>query len=216
MFRALAADDPPLEVVGRELDDRDRRLRGVARRDALERVGDERSGAPPCVGARLLLHLPHLARELVPDEVLRAVEKLLARLVDGQARDLLECRERVPLRVAELLLERLDVDLAISEPLLSPLELRETGVDVELLLEDALLDLRDLDAPILDLALDLAAKRDRLLARFDLRLAPKRLGLALRVAEQLLALAPARLRTRDRDQPSEDDGRREQLRRGFR
>ena len=33
--------------------------------------------APLRVGARLLLELAHLARELVPDEVLRALEQLL-------------------------------------------------------------------------------------------------------------------------------------------
>ena len=49
------------------------------------------------------------------------------------------------------------MDLAISEPLLASLELREPRIDLELLLEDALLDLRDLDAPVLYLALDLAA-----------------------------------------------------------
>ena len=43
--------------------------------------------------------------------------------------------ERLTLRVPELVLERLDVDLAISQPLLAPLELREPRVDLELLLE---------------------------------------------------------------------------------
>ncbi len=91
---ALTPDDAPLEIVRRELDDRDRRLGGVARGDALERVGDESPRTATGVGARFLLHLPHLARELVPHEVLRPVEQLLARFVDRQPRDLLECRER--------------------------------------------------------------------------------------------------------------------------
>ena len=67
---ALAADDPPLEIVRGELDDGDRRLCGMAGGDALERVGDERPRAPARVRASLLLHLPHLAGELVADEVL--------------------------------------------------------------------------------------------------------------------------------------------------
>ena len=100
------------------------------------------------------------------------------------------------------------MNLAIPEPLLSPLELRQTGVDVELLLENALLDLRDLHAPILNLVLDLASKRDRLLARFDLRLAPKRLRLSLCVAEQLLPLAPRAMNARPRP-AQQNDGRRE-------
>ena len=107
------------------------------------------------------------------------------------------------------------MNLAIPEPLLSPLELRQTGVDVELLLENALLDLRDLHAPILDLALDLASKRDRLLARFDLSLAAKGLGLALGVAEQLLPLAPRAMNARPRPAAGERRTPRE-LRRGFR
>ena len=203
---ALAADDAALEVVRSELDDRHRRLGRVARGDALERVGDERAGAPPRVGSCLLLHLPHLAGELVADEVLRAFEQLLARLVDGQARDLLERGEGLPLRVAELVLERLDVHLAIAEPLLPPLELGQPGVGLELLLEHALLDLGDLDAAVLHLALDLAAQRDGLLARIDLRLAANGLGFALRVARAALALVLGGSDARPR--PAEEhDGR---------
>ena len=52
---ALAADDPALHVVGGKLDERDRRLGGVAGRDALESVGDEVPGAALGLGARLLL-----------------------------------------------------------------------------------------------------------------------------------------------------------------
>ena len=76
----LAADDPALHVVGRELDEGDRRLGGVARGDPLERVGDEVAGAPLRLGPRLLLHLPHAARELVADELLRALEQMRLRL----------------------------------------------------------------------------------------------------------------------------------------
>ena len=76
----LPADDPPLHVVRGELDDADRRLRRVARGDALEGVGDERPRAALRVGAGLLLELPHGARELVPDQVLRALEELSSRL----------------------------------------------------------------------------------------------------------------------------------------
>ena len=62
-----------------------------------------------------------------------------------------------PLRLAELLLERLHVHLAVAEALLLALDLGQSRLGLDLLLEDALLDLRDLDPPILDLALDLAA-----------------------------------------------------------
>jgi hypothetical protein len=128
----------------------------VARGHALEGVCNERPRPTPGVGARLLLHLPYLACEVVADEVLRALEKLLTCLVHGQARDLLEGGECVPLGVAELLLQSLDVHLAIAESLLLALDLDESRVDLDLLLKDAFLDLRDLDATILNLALDLA------------------------------------------------------------
>ena len=189
---SLAADDPALEIVRRELDHSDRRLGRVARRDALERVGDERASPTACVRSRLLLHLPHLPCELVSHEVLRTFDQLLPRFVHGQARDLLERAERVALRISELFLKRLDVNLAIPEPLLLALELGQPRVDLELLGEHPLLDLRHLDAPVLDLAFDLAPQRDGLLPRVDLSLAPHGLGLALRVGEQPLAFAARR------------------------
>ena len=77
---------------------------------------------------------------------------------------------------------------AISQPLFASLELGEPRIDLELLLEDALLHLRDLDASVLDFALDLAAERDGLLACVDLRLAPYRLGIPLCIREKLVVL----------------------------
>ena len=62
----------PLHVVRRQLDERDGRLRGVARSDPLERVGHEVAGALLRFGLRLLLDLAHHPGHLVPDELLRA------------------------------------------------------------------------------------------------------------------------------------------------
>ena len=98
--------------------------------------------------------------------------------------------EGVALRLAELLLQRLDVHLAIAESLLLPLELDQPRVGLVLLLQHALLDLGDLDPAVLHLALDLAAERDGLLARLDLRLAANGFGLAASVVEEALALSP--------------------------
>ena len=70
----LAPDDATLHVVARKLDHGHRRLRGVARSHALERVGHQRPGPTACLAAGLLLHLAHRAGELVPDEVQRALE----------------------------------------------------------------------------------------------------------------------------------------------
>src|SRR5688572_13212214 len=83
----LAPDDPALEVVGGELDDRDGRFRRVTRRDALKRVGDECPCAPPSVRSRLFLHLPYLSGELVSHEILRTLDELLTCLVHREARD---------------------------------------------------------------------------------------------------------------------------------
>ena len=49
---AFPSDDPALQVVRGELDDGHRRLRGVACRDALQRVRDERPRPAPRVGSR--------------------------------------------------------------------------------------------------------------------------------------------------------------------
>ncbi len=65
----LTADDPALHVVGCELDDGDGRLGGVARGDALQRVGDEGPGAAARVRACLLLELADGPRKVVPHEV---------------------------------------------------------------------------------------------------------------------------------------------------
>ena len=188
---ALATDDPSLEVVRRELDHGDCRLGRVARSYALERVGDERTRSAARIRSRLLFHLPDLSCELVSHEILRALDQLLPCFVHGEARDLLERAERIPVRVSELLLKGLDVNLAIPEPLFLAFELDEPGVDLQLLGQHPFLDLRNLDTPVLNLAFDLAAQRDCLLARVDLRLASHRFGLALGVGEQSLAFRRA-------------------------
>src|SRR5438034_796366 len=69
----------------------------------------------------------------------------------------------------------------------SPRELGQLAVDVLLLREDALLDIHHLPAPLSDFLLDLGAEPDRLLARFDLRLAPERFCLAPGLADEQLA-----------------------------
>ena len=94
----FAADDPALHVVGRQLDDGHRRLGGMARRHALERVGDQVARAPAGLRLRLLLELADAPRELVPDELLRAGEDLGLRLADRQARDALELCDLAILR----------------------------------------------------------------------------------------------------------------------
>ncbi len=176
---ALTADDAALHVVGRELDDRHRRLGGVAGGDALERIGDQRSRAAPRLGPCLLLLLADAARELVADQVLRALEQVVLRLRDRQPGDVLELCHRLVLGRLELFLELLDMRLPVGEALLAALDLRRSARDLVLGLRQLLLDLGGLGAPALHLRLDVCAQLDGELARLDLRLATDRLGLAL-------------------------------------
>src|SRR6266508_1110167 len=184
---SLAPDDPALHVVGRELDHGDGRLGGVARGDPLQRVRDEVACAAFRLDARLFFHLPDLARQLVPDEVLGALEQVLFRLVRGHACDALELGELLVLCLLVFVLELLEVRLTIGQALLATRELGELPVDLLLLREDALLDLDDSGAVVGDLSVDLRAQRDRLLARADLGLATDRLGLPLGVVDHLAA-----------------------------
>ena len=95
--------------------------------------------------------------------------------------------------------------------LLAPLELDELALDVRLEPDDALLDLRDLDAPVLDLALDLGPEPHRLLPHLDLRLAPARLDLALDVARAAACASSSAARTRDELDVRSHDGREQHL-----
>src|SRR4029079_1943696 len=84
--------------------------------------------------------------------------------------------------------------------------LRQLAVDLLFLREHPLLDLDDPGAVLGDLAVDLGAKFDRLLARGDLRLSPQGVRFTVGVVDQLLALllrgAESRLAERaDGDRP---------------
>jgi hypothetical protein len=76
------------------------------------------------------------------------------------------------------------VHLAVADALLAPGQLDELLLELGLTLCDPLLDLCDLDAPILDLALGLGTEPDGELTGVDLGLAPNRLGLALRIGDE--------------------------------
>ncbi len=159
----------------------------MARRDPLQRVGDEAPGATLRLGARLFLLLADAPGELVPDQLLGALEEVRLRLVHGHAGDPLELAQLGVLRRLQLLLELARVHLAVVQPLLAALELDELSLRLLLAAEYALLDLHDLRSPLLDLGLDLGAETHGLLARVDLGLTAERLRLSLGVVEQLRA-----------------------------
>ena len=64
--------------------------------------------------------LAHAARELVPDQLLRALEQVRLRLADGHPGDALELAELALAGLFQLVLELLSVGLAVGDPLLAP------------------------------------------------------------------------------------------------
>src|SRR5581483_4991507 len=196
----LAADDPALHLICLQLDDADGGLRSMARRDPLERVGDEVSRAPPGFDLCLLFELPDAPRELVPDELLRPREHLRLRLVHGQPGDSLELFQLALLRRLELLLELPRVRLAVGDPLLAALELGHTPLHLVLPRAKTLLDLDRLRPAHVQVMLDLAPMPDRLFLRLQLGLALQRLGLAARLGEKELTRAPGCRQARPREQ----------------
>ncbi len=153
----------------------------MARGDPLERVGDEVACATLRLALRLLVQLAHAAGEIVPDELLRLGEQPCLRLGDRHAADPLELLELALLRFLQVLLELLDVHLAVGEALVAALELLLPALDLVLAGQDTLLDLRHSRALLSDLALDLGPEAHGLFARLDLRLAADRLRLHARV-----------------------------------
>src|SRR5579859_902664 len=160
---------------------------GVTRGDALQRVGDEIARAPLRLAASVLLEHAHAPGEIVPRQLLPAREQERLRVLERHAGDALERRLLSDLRLLQLFLELLQVDLAVGEPLVLAREVLELALDLLLLGDEALLDLEDLVAPLAELGVDLGAQLDCLLARLHLRLALQRVGLALCVLDDLAA-----------------------------
>ncbi len=206
---ALAADDPALHVVGGELDHGHGGLGCVTRGDALERVGDEVPRPPLRLRPRLLLERAHAPGEVVADQVLGTLEQVLLRLRGGHAGDALELRELEALRLLQLLLELLQVRLAVRDPLLAAGEVGQAPVGLLVLRVGPLFELHHLAAARLDLRVELGAQAHRLLARLDLGLAQLRVRLALRLLEDEASLAAGRGEARAAELGEHDEGRRD-------
>ena len=123
------------------------------------------------------LELADAPREVVSHELLRAGEDLGLGLADGQAGDALELGELAILRLLELVLELLDVRLAVGDTLLSPLELGQAALGVVLAGVQALALMEDVLALPLELSLDVGAVLDGGLLGLELGFAAYRLGL---------------------------------------
>src|SRR4029453_10321767 len=78
--------------------------------------------------------------ELVPDQVARALEQVALRLGHAQAGDPLQADEGLVLGRLQLLLQLLDVDLAVVQPLLAPVDLGSLPLELVLRRRHLLLD----------------------------------------------------------------------------
>jgi hypothetical protein len=123
----------------------------------------------------------------VPRELLSTLEHVRLGVRLAHPRYPLELRELGRLRLLQVLLELAEMRLTVGESLVSPGELDELPLYLRFLREDALLDLEHLGPAVDELRIDVGTQLHGLLACLDLRLAPHRLGLALRVVDQLLA-----------------------------
>ena len=128
---ALAADDPALHLVRREVDDGDRVLRGVVGGDALDRRDDHLPGALLRLVARLALDDPG-----EPDGVglgldLDGFEELRLRLLGGHVGDPLERFDLLVSSALQLVARLLEVPLPVEELPVALLE--HVGALVELL-----------------------------------------------------------------------------------
>jgi len=175
------------------LDERYRRLCRRAGRDALKRVGDEVAGTPLRLCGSLFLELTDAPGQLVAYLVLGLLEDSLAGLAPRHLRDPLELSPLAVVRVLEVFLQLLEVDLPIGDTLLSPREVEQPPVRLLLLLDHALLDLHGLVAPPPQLGLELRSYLHRLLSRLDLGLAPCRVRVALGLVEEQRARPPCGL-----------------------
>src|SRR5262249_15521847 len=141
---------------------------------------------------RLLVELPHPAGEVVSDQLLGLLQETRLRLIDRHAGNPFELLELALLRLFQIVLQLLDVHLAVGDALLAARELLLAPFDPALASDHPLLDLRDPGPLLADLALGLGTDADGVLPRLDLRLAPDGLGFAsglrdARAAEELHA-----------------------------
>ena len=167
----------------------------MARGNPLQGIRNKVARATLRIGACLVLERADAPCELVPRLLLAALEHQCPRVRLGQAGHPLELGDLGALRLLELLLELPDVFLPVGEPLIAARELLELLLDLELLRQNALLDLQNLSASVdyfnikvdKEIGVDLASQPHGLLARFDLRLAPHGLPFASCVFEELVA-----------------------------
>ena len=179
---ALPPDDAALEVVGGELDDRDRRLHHRVGGEPLDRHPDVVAGLLGRLLGRLLLDPPHEPRGLDPRLVLDRSDEVALGVGGGQARDLLQPAlllldhlEGVGVGLFDPLLGVGQAPLLAGELLVALLLLGELAVEVLFLLGDPLLEGGHFLPAGLDGLVELHLGGEDPLLRLDRRLAQPRL-----------------------------------------
>src|SRR5581483_8036264 len=135
---------------------------------ALKRVCDQVPRPLPRICLRFLLELADTAGQFVPDELLGTRQDLRLGLPDREAGDPLELGDLAVLGLLALLLELLDVSLAIGDALLPAFELEQAAVEVVLARVEPLALAEDVAPLALELALDLGAVLDGSFLGFQL------------------------------------------------
>ena len=181
---AFPADDAALHVVGGQLDERDGRLCRCARSNSLQRIRNEVASPALRLGrasSSICRTRPASSWRTCSSDSARIRWRASPVVIDA-------IRSSSPRwRSFSCFISSCSWRRWISRSA-TPCSRRASSVsfavDVVLLRDHALLDLDDLVAPLAQLRLELGAQLDRLLARLDRRLAPRRLGVALGLVEQ--------------------------------
>ena len=147
----VAADDPALHLIARELDEPRGGLARVARREALNGDREDAARPPLRLAPRLLLELDEAEARLAARLALDVGEQQVLRLARAEPGDALEHATLNPLRPLQLLRLELEIALAILEHLRTTLEVGLLDSERLPLAQRLLLHPRDLRAACLKL-----------------------------------------------------------------
>ena len=163
----LAADDPALHLVARQMDDGDRVLRGVVRCDALHRRDDDVAGLVLGLFAGMPLDRAGELDGVVLGLFADGLEQHRLGVVAAHPRHALQRDDALLVQAAELVTLMVELPLALDE--LAVLLFQVVGALVELLVagEEAPFQVAHLLALRADFVLGLAEKTDLLLLGLD-------------------------------------------------
>ena len=162
---ALAPDDAALELVRRQVDDRDRRLAALLGGLALHGSDENLAAAFGGLVADLGLGLPDALGDLRDEVAFDAAHDLDAGLLLGERGDALELPGDQGALLLDGLTQGLELGFSTGQPLLVGVELAQPPLEALLALIGPLLEPRDLRSPLTDLRLGLVAAPCRLLLR---------------------------------------------------